>query len=517
MLLLFRPQYILNQFHLYRAANKFRCTFVICSLLLANSLSAQYSDLSEDIYDSESANDIEAYSMDGLLSGTYRSALGVDWRFNAIQANQQSVQARSRGSRSRFLPTLGVVAQVGYLETALEQDSSNPFAIDARQVNHDEVSGYRVVLQQTILNMVSINEHRQSANLLNRANMDVELAHQSLILRVSTAYLGTVNAGELLLAAESKEQSLQAQLKSIEQLYNEGLGRLSDLNQVRAERDAAVAERLIAANNLSQSFDLLSTLSGQDFQSIPSFAEQFQANLPEPQQVDEWVSGALENNLQLKAAAIDVEIASRNTRINKSRRLPALSLELNYSDQYRDQENGQFITEQLRADGWSGFINLVAPLYSGGLSRAVIDEAVYLQSASEITFEGLNRDIAQATRTQYLSLVASVSTLKARQAAVLSAQTGLESVQSGFEEGAESISNLLIAHQLYFEAKRDYSTAIVNYLQTALQLKALAGQLSENDLIEIDRHLDPQQPIQRDFADTGRLSRNIISRGATGQ
>ena len=79
--------------------------------------------------------------------------------------------------------------------------------------------------------------------------------------------------------------------------------------------------------------------------------------------------------------------------------------------------------------------------------------------------------------------------VKARKQAVLSNTTALEAADVGLEVGTRTAVDALNAQRELYSAQRDYARARYDYLLNVLRLKSAAGQLTPNDLTEIDKLL----------------------------
>ena len=84
-------------------------------------------------------------------------------------------------------------------------------------------------------------------------------------------------------------------------------------------------------------------------------------------------------------------------------------------------------------------------------------------------------------------------TVKALEQALVSSQSSLDSTKLGQEVGVRTGVDVLNAQQQLFSAKRDLAQARYNYILSQLRLKAAAGQLTEDDLIQVNQWLRDTQ------------------------
>ena len=96
--------------------------------------------------------------------------------------------------------------------------------------------------------------------------------------------------------------------------------------------------------------------------------------------------------------------------------------------------------------------------------------------------EQQKRATERQTRSSYLSVIASISTVKALKQALASSTVALEATQAGFEVGTRTAVDVLDSQRELYLAKRNYAQVRYNYVLETLNLKLAAGTLSLLDL-----------------------------------
>jgi len=87
--------------------------------------------------------------------------------------------------------------------------------------------------------------------------------------------------------------------------------------------------------------------------------------------------------------------------------------------------------------------------------------------------------------------------VQARKQAIVSSQSALEATQSGYEVGTRNLVEVLLAQRQLYQARRDYATALYDYIINTIQLREVAGMLTPNDVQEIDRWLEDNRAVRR--------------------
>ncbi|MBT3888763.1 MAG: TolC family protein, partial [Nitrosomonadaceae bacterium] len=90
---------------------------------------------------------------------------------------------------------------------------------------------------------------------------------------------------------------------------------------------------------------------------------------------------------------------------------------------------------------------------------------------------------------EFLNFTNGRALVKAQIEAVRSSQSQFESTKLGQEVGVRTEVNVLNAQGLHSLARRDLSRAYYNLLMSRLKLKAVAGELDEEDLVQVNKVL----------------------------
>ena len=99
------------------------------------------------------------------------------------------------------------------------------------------------------------------------------------------------------------------------------------------------------------------------------------------------------------------------------------------------------------------------------------------------------RALVRNTRNAYQTLVAGISEVEARKAAVFSARSAYDASQVGLEVGTRTVLDVLNNQQTLFNAEREYALSRYNFLQNRLLLEQAAGTLDVDDLQDVNRQL----------------------------
>ena len=136
----------------------------------------------------------------------------------------------------------------------------------------------------------------------------------------------------------------------------------------------------------------------------------------------------------------------------------------------------------------SASIGLVldVPLSTGGLTSSRVRESRSRYVQQVALAEQTKRSVERQARDAYDGVLAGISRVKALRQAVKSSQTALEASEAGYRVGTRTSVDVLDAQREIYGARRDYARARYDYLLNLLRLKQASGQLTPDDLAEID-------------------------------
>ena len=96
-----------------------------------------------------------------------------------------------------------------------------------------------------------------------------------------------------------------------------------------------------------------------------------------------------------------------------------------------------------------------------------------------------------------MSVATDVARVQARKQAVLSNQSALDATQSGYEVGTRNLVEVLLAQRNLYQARRNYSDALFDYVIDTVKLREVAGMLTPADVQEVDKWLQIGVDVSR--------------------
>ena len=413
------------------------------------------------------------------LEDIYRSAVKNDPIAGAAKATYKANKETLNQGRAVLLPQL--TASASKVEPSSDEN------IDPIKTT------YRASLSQSLFNVPAWFQFRSAKNMDQVAEANFAAQQQSLIIRVSESYFNVLRAYDNKQTRKAEELAIQRQLEQVTERFEVGLLPITDVHEIRAIFDDASVNSLEANGALDIAFDQLQVLSGKSHSQLTGLKDGFKAEVPIPTSAESWVEFALANNLDLIASELTLQAANETAKAAKSQHLPKISISADYTkrDTEASASASALLTEQTAIN-----LNLTMPIFSGGLTSSQARQASYQAQATEQNYIAAKRNTIQAARSNYQLTITNTARVKARKQAITSAESALKATQAGYDVGTRNIVDVLVAQRTLFQAKRNYSNARYDYILSIMRLKQVAGQLSPEDVFEINSWLSSKIIIE---------------------
>ena len=430
-------------------------------------------------------------SLADTLTAIYESAVQNDPVLRAARANFNADRENKNIARGALLPQLSISGDY----TQSELNDSSPIVGMGGLIDSDTTS-YSASLNQAIFDMPSWYSFQSGKALSESARAQFAADQQSLIIRVSDAYFNVLRAYDNLQTRDAEERAIQRQLEQTRERFEVGLLPVTDVHEAQAVFDDAAVNSLEARGALNIAFEGLAVLTGQDHKVLAGLTENFAATNPEPLSNQEWVDFAVGNNFQLKVAELGKDAAYNSAKASAAARLPKVSGRVSYFDSDSDgtRYTSPFESQQ---DGHSFVVSVTMPIWMGGSVDAQRRQAKQRSIASDEGYIATKRNTVQAARSLHQLVLTNTARVKARKQSITSADSALQATQAGYEVGTRNIVDVLVAQRTVYQARRNYSNARYDYILSMMRLKEVAGQLSPEDIYQLNAWLDQQRVIAK--------------------
>lgn len=440
------------------------------------------------------------------LSEIYDLALQNDPQLRAANAAYLAGKENANIGRAGLLPF--VLGSAQYSETDSEQSSSDIYIdgqiSDPSTTNNSDSdqTSFAVSVEQPLFNLPAWYDYKQGQTISEQARLEFAAAQQELIIRVAQAYFDVLRASENLTSAIAEKEAIGRQLEQTTQRYEVGLLPITDVHEAQAAYDDASVNALILEGALRVAFEGLEVLTGRPHSELAGLVDTFPAEPPDATP-EAWVQLALDNNLQLLITQEGRDAAYHNAQARKMEHLPTLTGSYRYTDTDFDRDFrgvnavGEPVTTPISSRNKVHVVGvqLNVPIFTGGLVSAQRRQAYQRYAQADETVNYVLRSTTQQARSAHVNVVTAAAAVKARHQAIVSAESALEATRAGYDVGTRNIVDVLFAERNLHQAQRNYANARYDYIDSSLLLKLIAGQLSPDDVYQLNAWVDPAKVI----------------------
>lgn len=441
----------------------------------------------------------------------YYQALGSDPTFKAAQQLYLATKENIPIERAALLPNLSLT---GATQRQYNYDRYTPFftrTLPSRFYNTN--NNYTLNLSQPIFNYAAWYSLREADYQVREAEANFVGAVQDLMLRVSQAYFGVLQANDTLRYTQEQRKAVGEQLRQTEQQYEVGLVPITGVKEAQANYDSLISQEIAARTNLADAMELLRTITGRSYSDLMGTNNKLPLIAPEPPQIDLWVKTTECQNYALLAAIYAANVARENIKIQEGGHFPVISAIGSY--EYNKDSSGIVNAGILDSQVLSGGVQVNLPIYAGGGVNAQVAQAIYQYQQAISNLEFAHRAAIQQTRDGFLGVISGINAIKADRQAVVSSYASLDATRQGYQVGTRTILDVLNVEASLYKAQQTYSIDQYNYLTSILTLKEAAGTINPGDIAQISAWLNTDYNIASKLAGVANVAQAGAIAGLT--
>jgi outer membrane protein len=354
---------------------------------------------------------------------------------------------------------------------------------------------YSLNLTYPLYRMQNVEALEQSRLQVAIAEAQLAQARQDLAVRVSQAYFDLLAAQDTVSTIRAQKRAITEQLASAQRNFEVGTATITDQQEAQSRFDLAVAQELVALNDLAVRRAALAQLVGKPFTALKVLRRDVVLSAPTPAVETPWTDNARQSSLLVQQARITAEVARRE--IDRQRYASRPTIDAVSSVGYASNATAALVG--IRSQSAALGVQLSIPLYTSGGIDSRVREATLLRDKAETDLENVRRQVEQSARQAFLGVRSGLAQVNALQAAEKSSQLALESNLLGYQVGVRINIDVLNAQQQLFNTQRDLARARYDVLLNGLRLKLTSAALGEADLETLSAltqvpETDPTEP-----------------------
>lgn len=421
----------------------------------------------------------EAQSLSLLQA--YQKAQQYDATLRAAVADNKAQKEEINKAFAAFLPQV----KIGLYDGRGVTDSEVPGVLGTTSKRHSvyDSRNYSLSMRQSIFNKANFAEYKQSKADVAKSNALLDSAQFNMTSRVTGAYLDLLLSEDNVRYSKAQKSSAQSQLEQAKKRFKAGFGTMTEISEANANLETVIAQELEWNSDVESYKRALENITGVYAETLLSLdPAKLLLATPQPANVEAWIMTAMGKNADIIATRNEHLVATQEVERNNSGHFPTLDLVA--SRTYTQSDNNYTIGSQYDTNSIGLQLNI--PLYSGGYVSSSVRQAVArVEQASEKLSEK-QREVSMDIRKYFNEIINGIARIEAQSQSVASYETALVGTQKGHEAGMRSNVEVLTAQEKLYSAKRDLARERYKLIYSRIQLKQVAGLLTESDIAEIN-------------------------------
>ncbi len=436
---------------------------------------------------------LSAFVLSGAVSASeeslldlYLVALNSDPQYQEAKFQHQANSEIVPQARADYLPT--ITFDYDRVKTTQNIISSDNTVFERGSTSFPSTT-MSISFTQPIFRYANYIRLGQAKAEFKKATVDLSLAQQDMMLRLSEAYLASLAAEDEQGFLEVQKNSALEQLSIAQGRLNAGVGRPVDKFEAEARLASIEADYSYAQIALSDSREALNEIIGRAPIGLARLTDSLILEKPNPEDELFWVDESLKHNPNIVVQRHVVEVAKQEIKRQNGGHFPNLDLVLRSS---RQETGGTLFGGGSEVGTNEVLLRLSVPLYSGGSVSSKKREAIALYAASKEKLEQLIRESRRQSKDAYWGVVNAVRRITALEKAVVAQEATLELRRTAFESKLEAAIVVLDAERDLYAARKDLFQAKYDYLLNQLRLRSLVGNLQQSDINIVNDWLVPK-------------------------
>jgi outer membrane protein len=390
-------------------------------------------------------------------------------------------------AQALLLPSLSVKGDLQYQDVDSQGNSSAGRFKRNDRYNTQEL---QAVVSQTVYNRANWIQLKQSENTIAQAEAEYRSSQIELMVKTTEAYFDVLRKADAVTVQDALLRANERQLEQSKQRFDVGLVAITDVNESQAAYDKSRADLITAKNSLGNAWEALRTIVGPLQAPLARLGAKLPLSPPEPNDIDAWANTAIRSNYSIIAASEAASSAKKTIDIERAGNYPSVDLQAGYDIARSGAE--------YNTDSDTGFVGLSVsvPIFQGGAVTSRTREAGYKFRAAQDRLDQTRRQVDQQVKDAFRGIRSSIEDVKARQAAIVSMRSALESTQAGLEVGTRTQVDVLNAQRDLFQAEYEYLSARYDYIINGVKLHQATSTLSRDILAKGNAWLNPADVIQ---------------------
>ncbi|MDE2333538.1 MAG: TolC family outer membrane protein [Rhodospirillales bacterium] len=410
-------------------------------------------------------------TLDQALAIAYLTNPALQAQRAALRAADENVPAALAGWR----PQVSISANAGYIqEGTIQHFTSPPPPYDVKTFGTRGSNSEALIVTQPLYNgggtRASVAHAR---NLVMAQRASLISSEEQVLGNTVSAYVGVIQAQQVLALAINNEQVLSKQLQATNDRFSVGEITRTDVAQAQAALAGASAQRETAQANLK-----IADATFRQYVGLPPAP-----NLVAPQPLQPVATSqqgamamAVANNPAVIAALFQAAEAKDNFDLAYSKLMPSLSLQGQIA--HNEDTQQQNLTTNLAQI----VLQLSMPLYQGGSEYAAIRQARQMIQQALKSIDESKRNAGQQAAAAWNAYIGAKATIASTRQQIAANEVALEGVQREAIVGSRTTLDVLNAEQTLLDSRVTLVQNLATLVNASYSLAQAVGRLTARDL-----------------------------------
>lgn len=290
--------------------------------------------------------------------------------------------------------------------------------------------------------------------------------------KVGGAYFDVALAEGQVRFAGELVRALELQLAAARRSFEAGAGTRTDIDEVQAQLDSALADQVEAVQfQASAAQQLQVLLGGQPARLEPVRLRTEALWGTADGELSAWQARARQASAEIRMLRAQADAAREDIAKAEAGHKPTLDLLVQ-----RSRSGSENVTRiQSSFDNTSVGLQLNVPIYSGGAVSAQTRQAVAESEKANHVLQAAQDELDSRVRKEHRGVIESLARLRALEQAVASAGTALRSAERSFDAGVRSRVDIALAAQRLARQQRELLQARHTVMLSRLRLELLTA------------------------------------------
>lgn len=415
------------------------------------------------------------------LQQAWQAALGNDAQLRAARAAAEANRERVPQARAQLRPLVSATLQRNRNDLRSEQPGLGGAPVSQRDLYTSKND--TLTLRQPLYRPQLTAALRQAQALAANGDAVLEVEEQRLVMRVTQSYLEALQAEEQQRLTAVQKAAYTGQLEAARRGFAGGSGTRTDVDEAQARLDLNAADELAARQSVEFTRRQLAIIIGQPVTALsPLAVERLPLVPPQPPVLDDWLARAEASSPEVRAAAAQLAAAREAVDVARAGHHPTLDAVAQLSRSESDNPTRVDTRYNQKSIG----VLLNVPIYEGGGTESRLRQALAEAERAEGVLDATRQDLASRVHREFRGVTEGVARIRALEQAVRSTEQLVLSSRRSQQAGSRTVVDILNAEQQAGTARRDLAQARYSYLLSVVRLRALAGELREASIAEVN-------------------------------